>query len=637
MDHHTISLCMIVKDEEQYIERCLASSAPHVDEIIIVDTGSTDGTLNIVKRFGAKIFPLQWSDDFSVARNHALQQATSDYILVLDADEYLDAETDLQKELAFDHDSYALSFKNYLSNGLVLYHKVIRLFKNRIGLNYYGRIHEHLNVEQLGIYTSQTNILVHHDGYTQEMYEKKGKHERNFQLLVQLVDESPTGYNMFNLATQYRLGGQHDQAVHWYQRAYSLSKDRVHIISLLYNLVDSLRLLHRYKEALSVVREAIQAHPFFTDLYYVQGRIYEEAGYWPDAIASYKKCVELGDVKQDLAFHTLEGVGGYLAHYRLGETYTLSGRKADALEQAFHAFRKNRRFLSSLHLYQRLILEARIPLDQAYVNLNSILELSSIQQMQEVVSVLYALRHPLLERFVNENKLPIDSHLRATAKQYAGHYEEARSHWQLVEAVPETVVTDIILLAMLLRDESLLDRVRSTANLSKREWQVIKKALQREGGGGAMTGELETLFLTLCKHAIVLKEYDLFEILSGYVVQGSVKVRLELAKILIDYQFTDIAFDLLADLFEQKPTNIEVLDLLGGLCLQLERYGDALNLFLRAVELKPEYRYFYNIYTYYQKTQDAQGMRNVLDEMQRRFPESVWVWSQTSGLPFASL
>ena len=84
-----IGAAMIVRNEERFLDDCLASIAGQVDEIVLVDTGSTDLTLEIAGRYGARIIEYPWSDDFSAARNHALDHASSDWILYIDADERL--------------------------------------------------------------------------------------------------------------------------------------------------------------------------------------------------------------------------------------------------------------------------------------------------------------------------------------------------------------------------------------------------------------------------------------------------------------------------------------------------------------------------------------------------------------------
>ena len=88
----TLSLCMIVRDEDEYISQCLGSIKSIVDEIIIIDTGSIDNTIEIAKKFGAKVISHKWKDDFSEARNISLKNATKEWILVLDGDEEISKE-----------------------------------------------------------------------------------------------------------------------------------------------------------------------------------------------------------------------------------------------------------------------------------------------------------------------------------------------------------------------------------------------------------------------------------------------------------------------------------------------------------------------------------------------------------------
>ena len=88
----TISICMIVKDEEKILERCLQSVADLAEEIIIVDTGSRDATKEIACRFTDKVYDFPWTDDFSAARNYVFSKAAMEYIYSVDADEVLSEE-----------------------------------------------------------------------------------------------------------------------------------------------------------------------------------------------------------------------------------------------------------------------------------------------------------------------------------------------------------------------------------------------------------------------------------------------------------------------------------------------------------------------------------------------------------------
>src|SRR3989338_8280401 len=119
MPKQTISLCMLAKNEEKYLEQCLDSVKEFVDEIIIIDTGSADKTKGIAKKFGAKIYDFKWQDDFSAARNESLKHATKDWILVLDADEVIDEEGKKKikeaVENADDFAGFALEQRSYIN------------------------------------------------------------------------------------------------------------------------------------------------------------------------------------------------------------------------------------------------------------------------------------------------------------------------------------------------------------------------------------------------------------------------------------------------------------------------------------------------------------------------------------------
>ena len=122
---NTLSLCMIVKNEEKHLVKCLKSVRDIVDEMIVVDTGSMDKTKDIAEVFGAKVFDFPWTGDFSAARNYSLQQATGDWILILDADEVISArDFDELKALIRKRSSspaaYSIVTRNYTQNASVL-------------------------------------------------------------------------------------------------------------------------------------------------------------------------------------------------------------------------------------------------------------------------------------------------------------------------------------------------------------------------------------------------------------------------------------------------------------------------------------------------------------------------------------
>ncbi|HML38216.1 MAG TPA: glycosyltransferase family 2 protein [Bacillota bacterium] len=179
----TISLCMIVKNEEEVIGRCLESIADLVDEIIIMDTGSDDGTKAVVKKYTEKIFDFQWIDDFAAARNAAFEKAGMDYILWLDADDVLEEE-DRKKFAALKElldpavDSvtmeYHIGFDEY--GNVAFRGRRNRLVKRARKFRWIGAVHEYLEVSG-NIYHSDVAVthksLRHDSDRNLKIYEKR--------------------------------------------------------------------------------------------------------------------------------------------------------------------------------------------------------------------------------------------------------------------------------------------------------------------------------------------------------------------------------------------------------------------------------------------------------------------------------
>src|SRR5690606_35296758 len=192
-DRPTISLCMIVRDEETLLAQALKSVSSVVSETIIVDTGSTDRTVEIAKEFGAKVYFCKWDNDFSAPRNLSIQHATGDWILVLDADEAI-AEKDLEelRKLTLEPNTCWEFLQRHYSNDhrLSEYQPVTgeypewernyagffesnlcRLFPNRRGVEYRGRIHElveHSIRDIPSLTIKRTKVRLQHYGHTDE-------------------------------------------------------------------------------------------------------------------------------------------------------------------------------------------------------------------------------------------------------------------------------------------------------------------------------------------------------------------------------------------------------------------------------------------------------------------------------------
>jgi O-antigen biosynthesis protein len=221
---------MITKNEESFLEQCLNSIKDLVDEIIIVDTGSTDKTKEIAAKFTEKIYDFTWVDDFSKARNESLKYATSDWILVLDADEVISPKDhQLIKKIIEEQlvAGYTLIQRNYTNNsssmGLVLNKKdvsecenylgwipsgIVRLFINHPQIRFYGEVHELVenSIKKLGKEIVLVNIPVHHYG------EKRGEDNSKRKLLFyQRLSKKKIVSNPGNAKAYFELGVQQKQ------------------------------------------------------------------------------------------------------------------------------------------------------------------------------------------------------------------------------------------------------------------------------------------------------------------------------------------------------------------------------------------------------------------------------------------
>ena len=146
--HPTLSLCMIVKNEEALLPTCLESVKDHVDEIVIVDTGSTDRTVEVATKYNAKIYHHPWENSFSKARNYSLKYATCDWILILDADEEISGNDAPRLKSLIRESSADLIYLQVLDKTtegkIVSVLNSERLFKNHHGIRYDGIVHNAL-------------------------------------------------------------------------------------------------------------------------------------------------------------------------------------------------------------------------------------------------------------------------------------------------------------------------------------------------------------------------------------------------------------------------------------------------------------------------------------------------------------
>ncbi|MCI8402898.1 MAG: glycosyltransferase [Lachnospiraceae bacterium] len=312
-----ISQCMIVKNEEKNIERALSWGRDIMWEQIVVDTGSTDRTVELAQKMGAKVFHFTWIDDFAAAKNYALEKAQGDWIAFLDADEYMEPD-DVKKVYALLSD-FQKAAKPYLAvfTACINLHKEgrvvsntnqLRFFRNHADLRYAGRIHERLvkgdgTLDSSELFDAWSHLRIYHTGYTEEAYEETGKLKRNLDLIMKELEEHPDDYKMMgNLADVYRAMGESELAIRWYEKAIESlppvrRRSEAPIMRTTWSFVYLLYLLYEQKKgigrALSVYEKAVQYIPQECDFDYIMGKYYIDLKDWERAIYHLERGLDL--------------------------------------------------------------------------------------------------------------------------------------------------------------------------------------------------------------------------------------------------------------------------------------------------------------------------------------------------------
>jgi glycosyltransferase involved in cell wall biosynthesis len=331
-----IALVLIAKNEERCLERCLRSVAPWVDEMIVLDTGSTDGTINIARTCGSRVFQFDWIDDFSAARNVALSHSDADWNLILDADEWIVSGGDSLRASVLGPPSFigvvnvASSFGTPEGSSTSV-NWISRLLPR--GIRYAGRIHEQ---PVSALPRKRLPVTVGHDGYDPaSLALKRG---RNAALLMAGLAEKPEdSYLLFQLGKDCEVYQQFSQACAYYGRAWEHKKPQA---SYLHSLV--IRWLYcmgrngQLETAIALATEEMENWQHSPDFFFVMGNLLLDLAVLqperastellPMIEACWERCLEIGEAP--LLEDSVAGRGSYLAEHNLSVVRGTSNSRA---------------------------------------------------------------------------------------------------------------------------------------------------------------------------------------------------------------------------------------------------------------------------------------------------------------------
>lgn len=348
-----ISACIIAKNEEQNLGHCLASLTGNVDELIVVDTGSTDNTVQVALSFKARVFDYEWENDFSKARNYAISKATGDWIVFLDADEYLtnDTRDQLVTVIKEAHRKKAEAIFCMLTNldkdGLKINSfPVVRMFKKSPQIHYSGAIHEKVVHKHRPL--QAVNVLdklkINHTGYSSGEIDRKNKSKRNLDLLFQQLEEQPESSDLcFYISESYMLDKDYRNALIYAEKAVHydnangfgvMGKNYLNMIIMQIHLGAS------WEQLVKVIDEAIAKFPQLPDFHVYKADYYRNKNYDYDAIRSLETVIanlQHAFGSQSFVHHNLDVI-----YEKLGALYVKTGQLHKGITSYIESLKFNR-------------------------------------------------------------------------------------------------------------------------------------------------------------------------------------------------------------------------------------------------------------------------------------------------------
>ncbi len=366
----TISLCMIVRDEERVLDACLASAVPYFDEVILVDTGSVDSTVEIARRHGdkVKIFHFPWINDFSAARNYSLEQATSTWAMWMDADDELPKECgrQLRPLIALAEDRVAgfiMQVHIPPKEGELGYTVVdhLKCFLRRQAHRFEGRIHEQIlePIYRAGGIVEKTNLYVVHSGYDYSDAGQAKKKQRDYTILELDMAERPDHpFPRFNYGMTLFHHQEYDRAIVRLNECLERSKPEESTVRKVYAMLAG---CHMAKRDLASARIAIDTGlircPLDKELLFRAGNLYRELGDLKAAEQFYLRLFSSGESagvdSLDITMTT------YKAHHNLALIYADMERHAEAEREYRAALAVLPTFTPSIHGLGELYLRMR--------------------------------------------------------------------------------------------------------------------------------------------------------------------------------------------------------------------------------------------------------------------------------------
>ena len=596
----TLSLCMIVKDEQQMLPQCLDAVAEFVDELIIVDTGSTDATVEIAESYGAKVLHHEWTGNFSEARNIGFDAATCDWKMFLDADEVLvDGEGPKLRGLLGHtwREAIYLVETNYtgdMDHGTSVDHNALRIFRNKSEYRFRDRIHEQIaySLPQIAERLEVSQVRIDHFGYLGVVREERGKSRRNIELLEKQMAEGNTGpFVRFNLGSEHMAVDEPEAALVEFRAAWELMEadpDRAnypYFPSLASRYLRALRHCGHHQEVLEKGELILKLLPGFTDIVLEQADALHAAGELDAAEERYRLALSMGDAPTKYAGS--RGAGSYMTRQALANLLFGAERYEEAAVELRECLREKPGYLAAVQpLAQSLLILGQ---DATEVR-NEFSELVG----DPSAAALFLLAVPFYERgkIADAEQLlreSLDQRPGADRARLAlveallsrSAFEEALSEVETIDAdTPVGMLASrsglFAALASAEPDEALFERARSyavRACMSAPELQLFDAWHSADKADGKLDPAVAPLVVVMLEALARIEAFEAFERLASALeaVDLPARERREiLAGVYLSRGFTDLAANEWIEIVDQHGPDRRALN---GLAMVAEIRG----------------------------------------------------------------
>ena len=327
-----ISVCIITKNEREYLEKCLSCLSKYPFEIVVVDTGSEDGSVEVARKYTDQVYEFAWCNDFSAARNFSVSKANNDMIMIVDTDEFVeDFDYDAFEKAVVDNKDKVgrINLNNvYTRNGALhsTNEKLSRIFDRRI-YKYQGSVHEQIvkhNGENFETY--EVPITYRHVGYDGDENRLRDKAMRNIGLLEKELLEKEDPYILYQIGKSYYMLGDYEKALVYFEQAtgYDLDPRLEFVVDLVvsygYTLVNA-----GFATDAMMFENLYEDFSYSADFVFLMGIIYMNNAVFDGAVAQFEKAKEYKECN-------LMGVNSYLANYNIGVIFECLGDTKKARE-----------------------------------------------------------------------------------------------------------------------------------------------------------------------------------------------------------------------------------------------------------------------------------------------------------------